>query len=126
MGDGDTAKIVNLPVASFFRTHSMSQIKDEMNQILQFYHFALTSAVQKRKTKHALLKNKTRLFITCSLKGITFQCVQGVDQFGKLVCKYFSGLGKGDSPFTSFKKGRTHPFFERLYPTTKCGLSHIS
>lgn len=49
MGDGDTAKIVNLPVASFFRTHSMSQIKDEMNQILQFYHFALTSAVQRER-----------------------------------------------------------------------------
>lgn len=60
MGDGDTAKIVNLPAASFFRTHSMSQIKDEMNQILQFYHSVLTNAVQKRKTKHALLK-KTRL-----------------------------------------------------------------
>lgn len=58
MGDGDTAKIVNLPAASFFHTHSMSQIKDEMNQILQFYHFALTSAVQKRKTKHALLKKQ--------------------------------------------------------------------
>ncbi|ESJ29196.1 hypothetical protein CFSAN001091_16685, partial [Salmonella enterica subsp. enterica serovar Nchanga str. CFSAN001091] len=58
VGDGDTAKIVNLPAASFFRTHSMSQIKDEMNQILQFYHSVLTNAVQKRKTKHALLKKQ--------------------------------------------------------------------
>ncbi len=101
------------PCRIIFRTHSMSQIKDEMNQILQFYHSVLTNAVQKRKTKHALLKNKTGLFITCGLKGITFQCVQGVDQFGKLVCKYFSGLGKGDSRLL-LSKGAYPPILREI------------